>query len=203
MSMAFDSQQVHRAGFGTVSFGTDDKLIVWFYDKPLIHGAKSKEANRPIFENVTHVHIQQPGERDCFEQPADREHQARFPKAWAAYESKQKNVIDGTPLTVLFPNDLGLVKTFEHINIFTIEQLAGLNDTGIQNIGTGGRGFFEKAKEFIAVHEKGKGFNELSNRLDAMQLRETEKDTKIAALEAALAEAQEKRGPGRPRTQAA
>lgn len=202
MEPTFNAQEVHNRGFGQVTFGSDEKLIVWFYDKPLQNGAKSKEANRPIFDNVAHVHIQQPGERDCFEQPASAEHRMRFPRQWAAYEAKQKAVMDGTPLSVLFPTNAALVENFRHINILTVEHLAGLNDTAIQNIGLGGREFVEKAKHFLSAHESSKGFNELSAKVDALQNSLAGKDERIAALETALAAHEEKRGPGRPRKEA-
>lgn len=204
----YDAGQVHRAGFGAVSFGGDDKLIVWFVDKPMLNGVASKEANRPIYQNVAHVHIQQPGERDYLEQPATQEHVARFPRQWETHQKKQASKIDGTPLAVLFPTDPALVKTMENINIFTVEQLGSLNDTAIQNIGMGGREFVTRAKSFLEAADKGKGFNELSARLDQLALQNTEKDARIAALETALANAGEelpsaKRGPGRPRKEAA
>ncbi len=204
----YDSGQVHRAGFGAVSFGSDDKLIVWFFDKPMLNGVASRDANRPVYQNVPHVHIQQPGERDNFEQPATQEHASRFPRQWEAYQKKQSAKIDGTPLSVLFPTDPALVKTMEHVNIFTVEQLAALSDTAIQNIGMGGREFVSRAKAYLEAADKGKGFNDLSEKLDKLALQVTEKDTRIAALEAALVERGEelpnqKRGPGRPRKDAA
>lgn len=182
----YDAGEVHRAGFGMASFGGDDKLIKWFFDKPMLDGVQSKELNRPVFRNVPHVHIQQPGERDFIEQPATDEHVGRFPKQWEAYKQKREAKIEGTPLSILFPTNAAIVENLKHVSIHTVEQLAGLNDTAIQNIGLGGREFVTRAKAFLEAADKGKGFNELSARIDAMALDVKAKDDRIAALEAAL-----------------
>lgn len=195
-SPTYDREQVLRAGHAMANFGGDTRLIVWFFDKPILNGIKSKESNRPIYENVTHVHIQQPGERDYFEQPAQEDHTHRFPRQWDAFKNNRQAKIEGTPLSVLFPTDAGLVESMKHINVHTVEHLANLNDTAISNIGMGGREFVQKAKEFLAFHDKGKGFNELTGRLDAMALKEKEKDARIAALEKELARTSD---PDRPR----
>lgn len=186
---SYDAGRVHQQGFGQVTFGSDDKLITWFFDKPILNGIKSKEAGRPIYENVTHVHIQQPGERDFLECPATQEHAERFPRKWAAFKAQMEQKIEGTLLSVLFPTNPALVESLKHINILTIEQLGALNDTQIQNIGLGGRQFVDLAQKFLAQAEKGKTFNALADQIKALELRMTEKDTRIDALEKALAQA--------------
>jgi hypothetical protein len=203
MDPHFDAAQVHRSGYGSVQFGADDKMITWFFDKPVLNGIKSKEAGRPVYDNVTHVHIQQPGERDFAEIPATEEHKMRFPRKWAAYQANEQQKIEGTLLAILFPNNPAVVENMKHAAIHTVEQLAALNDTQIQNIGLGGREFVNLAKQFMAHSEKGKDFNDLADKIAKLELREKEKDAKIAALEAALVEAgvdePVKRKPGRPR----
>ncbi len=56
----------------------------------------------------------------------------------------------GTPLSVLFPRSPEIGKNLQFDKIETIEQLAGLTDTQIQNIGIGGRQFTDRAKAFLA-----------------------------------------------------
>lgn len=184
----YDPQQVHNQGHGIVQFGNDQRLIVWFIDKPIQNGVKSKDANRPIFDNVPHVHIQQPGERDFLEIPATEEHAVRFPRQWAAYQTKTKIEMEGTPLSILFPHNAAIVETLRHMNVLSIEQLAGLNDTGVQNIGMGGLQFRELAQRFIKASEDGKGANEVLGRLEAAERKITELTNKNNALERALAE---------------
>jgi len=183
---SFDPAQVHRAGFGTVSFGSDDKLITWFFDKPLLNGLKSKEAGRPIYDNVPHVHIQQPGERDFLEIPATQEHVERFPRKWAAFQTKQEQTVEGTLLAVIFPTNPAVVENLRHVNITTVEQLASLNDTQIQNIGLGGREFVNLAKSFMEHSAKGKDFGALADKIGQLERQRVADQQRIQALEAAL-----------------
>ena len=60
---------------------------------------------------------------------------------------------------------------------------------GSYGIGMGGSQWRDKAKQYLASADKGKDFHGLSARVDAMDLKLREKDDRIAALEAALAEA--------------
>ena len=200
-SPTYDAAQVHQTGFGSVSFGSDEKLIVWFKSKPVKNGVKSKDAGRPIFENVPHVHIQQPGERDFLEIPATSEHARRFPRQWAAFQANAEQKIEGTLLSVLFPNNEAVVESLKYFNVHTVEQLSALNETQIQNIGLGGREFVNLATRYMEQAETGKGISALADQIKALELREKEKDARIAALESALADAGQevRRGPGRPR----
>lgn len=176
---------------GLVTFGNDDKLFVQFHKKSEIDGLASKKEGRPIHHAVVYVKIQQPGERDYLDRPATMEDRHRFPRQWAAYEAGQEDIPSGTLLSVLFPNNPEVVENLKLAKVLTVEQLAGCNDTQIQNIGLGGRTFVDRAKQYLAASEKGKGFHELSSRLDQMELQIKAKDDRIAALEMALAEAGE------------
>jgi len=185
LSMSFDA----NAG-GLVTFGSDDKLFVKFKQKSVIDPIKSKELGRPVHVAVDYVHIQQPGERDYIEKPVTQEHLMRFPRQWAAYQNGKQDAPAGTPLAILFPNNPEIVDNLKHFNVQTVEQLAELNDTQKQNIGMGALHFVEKAKQFLASSEKGKGFHELEQKLEAMELRVKALADRNTALEAALADAE-------------
>jgi hypothetical protein len=175
----------------------DRRLHVVFSAKSVLNQLRSKEEGRPIHERVDFVRIQQPGERDFLERPATQNDIARFPRHWAAYQQGRENDPEGTPTATLFPNNPEIVENLRYAKIVTVEQLADLNDTQIQNIGLGGREFVVRAKTFLAAADKGKGFHELSARMDQMGLQLKERDDKIAALEAALAEAASEKKRGR------
>ncbi len=196
---------INEAGFGAV--GDDSKVFAEFRMHPVIDGMASKEAGRTIKRDVPYVRIIQPGESRLatYDQPATNEDVARFPRQWAAFQAGQKQEIVGSRLDLLFPERPAIVENLRAVGIFTVEQLAALPDTGLQNVGMGGRQWQEKAKAYLATADKGKDFHALSDRLEKLELQAREKDNRIVALEAALAEAQTKRGPGRPRneTQAA
>jgi hypothetical protein len=176
---------------GQVTFGSDEKLFAQFHKMSVLNGIKSKEAGRPVHDAVAFVKIQQPGERDYLDRPATMEDRMRFPRQWAAYEAGQEDIPDGTLLSVLFPNNPEVVDNLKYAKILTVEQLASCNDTQIQNLGLGGRTFVDRAKAYLAASEKGKGFHELSARLEQLELQGRADKDRIAALETALAAAGE------------
>ncbi len=191
---------------GIVEFGSDEKLFVKFERRSVLDQVQSRDQGRPIYVSVDYVHIQQPGERDTFVQPATQEHVMRFRRQWQAYQDGRAEMPDGSPLSVLFPNNPEIVDNLKHVRISTVEQLAALNDTQIQNVGMGGRQFHDAAVKYLAAAEKGKDFHALAKEVEQMRRDRDADKQKIAALEAAVAEQddeQPRRGPGRPRKEAA
>lgn len=193
------------ANSGLASQGDESKVFAEFYLRSVNDGLASKEAGRPVNKNVTFVKIIQPGEsrHSVYDQPATNQDVARFPRQWQAFQAGQKQEAEGSPLSLLFPDNPAAVDNLRHLGFQTIEQLAGANDTAIQNIGLGGREFQGKARAYLAAADKGKDFHTLAARLEQLELSGKAKDDRIAALEVALAEAQEKPRRGRPPNQAA
>lgn len=178
-----------------------DTAIGRFFIDKRPNGHKSQEEGRPIYEDYIAVSIRQPGERDERIRPANAMDKVRFAQAWAAFEARRQNQHTGTPLEVLFPHKPSIVKMMDHANIFTVEQLAGLNDTQIQNIGLGGREWHEMAKTFLTTAERGKGYHDLQSQLDAKTQENTKLANLVERLEARVSELENndkpKRGRGR------
>lgn len=175
--------------------GDDSKVWAEFRMHAVIDGPATKEAGRTIKRDVPYIKIIQPGESrlSIYDQPATDEDTARFPRQWAAFKAGQSQETKGTPLDLLFPESPAIVENLKAVSIRTVEQLAALPDTGLQNIGMGARQWKEKATAYLAAAEQGKGFHGLSDRVDKLDRQITEKDNRIAALEAALAEATERK----------
>ncbi len=186
-----------NTGFGAQ--GDDSKVIAEFRMHPVVDGIASKEAGRTIKRDVPYIKIIQPGEagKSTYDQPATDAEVQRFPRQWAAFQAGQKQEIVGSRLDLLFPESPAIVENLRSVGVFTIEQLATLPDTGLQNVGMGARQWQEKAKAYLEQAMKGQGFHALSSRLDQMALQAKEKDDRIAALEAALAESTERKTRGR------
>jgi hypothetical protein len=191
---------------GMVEFGDDSKLFVTFSTQSVVNPIKSQEAGRPIHEPVDYVRIQQPGERDFTLRPATQLDTQRFRRQWQMYQDGRAQDPTGTLLSVLFPNNPEIVDNLKFFKISTVEQLAGLNDTQIQNVGLGGRAFHEAAVKYLAAADKGKDFHALTRSVEQMNLRMQELEARNKALEAALEEAEGEddapRKRGRPRKDA-
>lgn len=190
---------------GMVEFGDDSKLFVTFRTVSVIDQIASREAGRPIHVPVDYVRIQQPGERDCTDRPATQLDAQRFRRQWQMYQDGRSQDPTGTLLSVLFPNNPEIVDNLKYFKISTVEQLAALNDTQIQNVGIGGRAFHEAAVKYLAAADKGKDYHALAKSVEQMQRDRAADQQKIAALEAALAEHEDDDAPrkrGRPRKDA-
>lgn len=179
-----------NAGLGAQQ-GDESKVWAEFRMHPVVDVQASKDAARTIKRDVPYIKIIQPGESrlSIYDQPATNDDVGRFPRQWAAFQAGQSQDIKGTPLDLLFPESPAIVENLKAVQVRTVEQLAELPDTGLQNVGMGARLWKDKAAAYLAQAEKGKDFHGLADRLDKLTLAVTEKDTRIAALEAALAEA--------------
>ncbi|RDJ12420.1 hypothetical protein [Rhizobium grahamii] len=123
-----------------------------FSVEPVEQAFKSQQAGRPIFEDREFVRIVIAGDKntEVFREatPADKdrfhEPYARFKKGLSAREQ-----VTGTPLSEWPLLKASQIKEFEAINIYTVEQLAGLSDTMKQNIGMGAHELCAAAKAFL------------------------------------------------------
>lgn len=189
MSQQFDD---HKGGM--VEFGNDAKLFVEFSSRSVLDPVASQDAQRPVHKQVDYVRIRQPGERDEIVRPSHIGDQRRFPRHWQAFQEGRQALPEGTPLSILFPNNPEVVENLKYDKIFVVEQLAALNDTQIGNIGLGGRQFVDKAKAFLAASGNGRGLEDLFAEVDRLAASITAKDKRIEALETALEKANKKRG---------
>lgn len=176
-NFAFMGGTVHSDG--AVSMGSDARLYVEFFAHSEHQPFKSAEAGRPIFEKKDYIKIIQPGERDQMVREVTDLDKMRFPRQWQAYENKQAQVPDGTPLEVLYPQDPQICDQFRALKIHVVEHLAGLGEEGIKRLGMGGREHVERAKNFLAAASNMKGAHEMQRKIEAQA-------DEIAKLTAAL-----------------
>lgn len=168
-----------------------DRALARFEMMPEIQKHASQEAGRPIYTEVPYVRIVQPGERDELVRRATDRDKMRFARAWTAFERNQQGqTMEGTPLSVLFPHNPGVVKTLDFLNVRTVEQLASLGDTQLQNIGLGAREWQDAAKRFLASAERGQGFQEIEAQIDAKDNQIAKLTDVVSKLEAQVAEMQ-------------
>jgi hypothetical protein len=162
----------------------------------------SLDAGRRVTRNENHVYIRQLGDKDVFVTKADewlssikkksilRSHDA-FPEEWVEkfhrnYDLWKQGIeapIDGTSIKefpVLSPAECENLIT---LKIFTIEDLASLNEDGLRMIGIGGRALRDKARQWcsaqsqaeIQLTEMQKQIEELKAQLAAVTQPDTVK----------------------------
>jgi len=140
----------------------DMGLGVRFYFKAVENPRKSKEAARPIFDNVEYIQIGFPADNKReHHAPADEMHfvphyhrqmtyAERFPEVYAAFKKDESELVNGTPLSELPALTEAQRAEFKSQKIQTVEQLAALPDTSIKRLGMGARPAVEAAQAYLS-----------------------------------------------------
>lgn len=110
-------------------FQGDTKLHVRFYSRPDMNAAKSRDAGRPIYEEIDFVEIMVPGDKHCIiDREARQIDKRRFVRQWDAYKAGKVDQQSGTPLTALPFMSASKAEEYKFFNIVTAEQLAAVAD---------------------------------------------------------------------------
>lgn len=155
-----------RGNVGQVKYGNDD-LVVLFYYRPTHNPAKSKEAGRPIYDDVVYVRYHQPTERlNINDRPATEEHKRRWPLQWHQFSQNKSQVPEGTPVDVLYPEHPSIPATLRASGVHTVEQLAALEGTQVDNVGMGGQRWVNDARKFMEAANKGVKASQMRQELE-------------------------------------
>lgn len=146
--------------------GPDQPSWVRFYKGTVFQEHKSKVTGIPTYDPVDFVRVHHPGEpSNIYDQPVREIDKLLWPKEWDAYQRGTAEGVSGTPLSVLFPAQPDLVKHLEAQFIKTVQQLATLSDSALQNIQFG-RELQNKAKAYLDIADKGKEFHEVNLKIE-------------------------------------
>ena len=161
--ITIDGQQGRIGANGVVQFGNDELMNVVFYVKSVRDDQESRARGRPWHKAITYVRIQHPGEKDYIDRPVGDDDMAkmRWARQWQAFEARQEQAPQGTPLDVLFPLSPEIPANLRSLAIHTVEQLAGLTAHGLQTIGMGATQWQQAAKQFMEAANGGKGMHRL------------------------------------------
>lgn len=171
-----------------------DVVMPRFYREKQLNKRKSEDAHRAIFDEYDAAEFIIPGDNTTVhKERVTDEHQRRWPQQWAAYRAGIEQV-NGMPLEswyAIIPHP-GLVEEMRALKIRSVEDLAGINDD-FAGRAPWGRDWRKKAQDELARRKSQDSVlaanAEMQSKLDAMA-------EELAALKAAQAEP--KRGPGRP-----
>ena len=178
----------------------------------ILNEFRSNQEGRPIYDWVDFVRICVPGNNlSVIDRPAHAGDKARFPLEWARYEqSKEGAAVDmvGTPIAQWPLIGRDQAESLRFHKFYTVESIANASDQMVQRLGmAAGMDPYtlrQKAQAYLRAAEQ---TADAVNREDEIR----KKDEEIAALReqqevmaAQLAELMnDKRGPGRPRKEAA
>lgn len=127
-----------------------------FYTEQEEDTVASKTEGRPIFRPVEMVEIRTPGDRytvGVF--PVDDKHRQRWPDAYAAFKRGEMHAQSGTPLEMWPAVTTSQVYELKALSIFSVEDVAGLSDSNISQLGPMGRDLRTKAQAYIDAAKGG------------------------------------------------
>ena len=160
--------------------------------------------------NADHARFRIPGDK-TFEPdfPVDEKIKADYPVEWAAYKEGTDQLQGQTRLEEAAWIDEATKQTLKYHRVFTVEQLASMQEGLLSQVGPGTRVLRDKAVAQVEEKTKAQLFDEAQAEKAAQQseidaLKEQVSNLVSAqegenALRGQIAKLGEKRGPGRPR----
>lgn len=142
-----------------------------FYVQAMPDGKRSQEEGRPIFRDVEMVEIRIAGDKlNIIDTKVNDEHRQRWPQHYAAFKAGRQVATVGTPVDEWPILTASKVAELKALNIFTVEALAELSDTGLAKMGMGARELQNKAKAFLETAKSGAVTNRLVQENERMRL---------------------------------
>lgn len=193
---------------------SENGALVQFVRDAVQNNYKSGQAGRPVYDEYDFVRIQTPGDtRTTVYRKATDQDKQRFPKAWGAYEKGLEAPEEGTPITQWPQISAAQARELAHVHVKTVESLAGLSDSSIQNLGPGYSQLRQQARHFLDSSQKNADATKVQRENEELKeqirlLKEQNEALKVqkpAEKDADEDDDEEsddeptKRGPGRPR----
>lgn len=166
-------------------------LGVQFFERPVQHKGRTAKEGRPIYFTALMCRINAPGMKN---QVVDEEMELlddnkqtvrrklwmndpngnpiyytdRFAESYTAWR-KGIELVDGTPLETYTKLDSAQIATLKHLEIHSLEALAGLNDSSLQQLGPGGRQMRDEAKNYLEAARGNAPISQLTAQIASMQ----------------------------------
>jgi hypothetical protein len=179
-----DLDEVERLASGQVG----QPLPARFYIEPRENLVKSKEAGRPVFEDVEMIEIRI-DQTDVRTRQVEEKDIRMYPALYLALRRGQsQEAVEGMPLREWAGCKRGEAETLAMQGIRTVEHLAGASDQKLQTLGPL-LGLRQKARDWLEQAAKGAGVAKLRSENDELRARLTalEKMLETQAGEIALA----------------
>jgi hypothetical protein len=173
-------------------FAGDAKLYVVFFMQAVKNGGKSEAEGRPIYDDVPHVKIHIPGDKNnVVTEPVTEEYKQRFPAQWDKFQKQLSQSPEGTPLEQWPLLTTGQVHELKAVNVMTVEQLAGMSDANVARF-MGGYELRRKAETFLKVAKNTAEAQRLVTLNDELTARLAAQDAFIRTMAARMEVLEEK-----------
>lgn len=196
---------------------SDDKvkggLWVEFYPGKRLNEFRSSETGKPEFDLIPFIKKCNPGDpTNVIERPVREEDKNEYPGQWAAYERRTSyRPESGTPIEDWPRLDVATVAKLKALEFHTVEQIAECSDQQCQRIGMGCYEMRTKAAAYIAAakdsslaQKQAEGLALRDQQIADLQATVLRLGSQLEAMQNMQPESDgERRGPGRPRKEAA
>lgn len=162
-------------------------IFVRFYAYEDYNRARSVAEGRPIIDVKDYIEFPRAGEIDILRRQATEGDKQAHPDAWRAYKESREQMPSGTPVATLFPAHPEIISLLRHFRVHTVEQLAEISDTAVQQIGLGGHEWRARAQELIKASEGSQGFHQLKKQVDDRDATIAKMQQQLAMMEARIA----------------
>ena len=163
----------------------DDLLVVKFRADKVKNEAKTKEAGRPIFDDIELCEIRSPGDRNTVKVfPAHAQHRwtinedgeqeiQTYAQRWSAqyqrFKERRDQVQEGTPLSELPFLTEGKRAELKALSIHTAETLAALDGQRLKSIGPGGRELKNQAQAYLDNASGSAAVTKMASEIEALK----------------------------------
>lgn len=124
--------------------------IVTFELKPKLMKAASDQQGRPVYENREYIKIVQPANRntEVFREATDDD-KRKWHVRYRQFKEDQEQIGDGVPLDQWPAIDPATLMNLRGVGLRTVQDLAGVSDVSLKNIGMGAAALRTKAQAFL------------------------------------------------------
>ena len=170
-------------------------LYVQFYVHPLQNAEKTLEEGRPIFDETDYVRIMVPGDKTSIVERPARIGQGpnfdnfKYGQEYQMFKQGTQDALVGTPLSEWPSISRSQVRELEHFNVRTVEQLAGMPDTAVQNF-SGVSGLRTRALRYMDEAKNGAALNQMQTELETRDNTIQTMANQIKDMQKALSELQ-------------
>lgn len=161
-----------------------DGVFPHFFNKAVILKGETEKKGYPVAQDQEWVTIHIAGDNKTVQErkvtDADKK---RWPSIYAQFKQTGENKIEGFPVKEWPLLTASQVEKLHFISVYTVEQLAGLDDNGLAAFGPGGRGLQTKAKAFLNKADKAEGYAKLAKENDELKTTVQSLQDQIKELE--------------------
>lgn len=147
----------------------DPAVMARFYSDPKLNPFATKQAretnpeSEPVYIEQIMIEIRIKGSSEIVRRQMQERDKKRFAAAWAVYEGEQIAPDSGTPLDTLADLDDVTIAQYKQRGINSVEDLAGVSDGIVAQLGRGSIMNKKKASEYLKNH------NDVSNKTEVMR----------------------------------